>query len=223
MGGECFSFAAHVVRGRWFMVFATMLIMTGSGTMYVYIQYSKEIEALGYDEAAMNKISFYRDFGSCLAIFNGLIVEVIPTWLGLFLGATMNFGGYFMIWLAVRHSISKPPVWQMCLYIAVATNSSNFYGTVALVKSVQNLPVSRGVVLGLMKGLVGLGGAVIIQIYYGILKLLFIFKTSLTSLLSHISIIDSAIITLKFKNLQGENPMFQYFLFTLYSNRYIWK
>lgn len=176
MGGECFSLVAHVVRGRWFTVFASMLVMCGAGTTYIFNLYNNQIQVLGYDEAAMSRIAFYRDVGSCLAFFNGLIIEVTPTWLGLFLGAIMNFGGYFMIWLAVMGWISPPAVWQMCLYIAVATNAPNFSGTIAIVKSVQNFPVSRGVVLGLMKGLVGLGGAIITQISNGIVKSSFITK-----------------------------------------------
>ncbi|KAE8037451.1 hypothetical protein FH972_010038 [Carpinus fangiana] len=154
MGGNCFPFALQVVRGRWFAIFAALLIMCGAGTTYIYNLYNKEIKVLGYDEAAMNKIAFYRDVGSCLAIFNGFIIEVTPTWLGFFLGAAMNFGGYIMIWLAIMGWIPKPAVWQMCLYIAVATNAPNFSGTLGIVKSVQNFPVSRGVVLGLLKGLV---------------------------------------------------------------------
>jgi hypothetical protein len=176
MGGECFPFAMQVVRGRWFTVYASMLVMCGAGTTYIYSLYSQNIKALGYTEAEMSNIAFYKDVGSCLAVFNGLIVEVIPTWLGLFLGATMNFGGYFMIWLAVTRKISMP-AWQMYFYIAVAANAPNFSATIAIVKSVQNFPVSRGVVLGLMKGLAGLGVAIITQIYYGIIKPPLISKT----------------------------------------------
>ncbi|XP_059429001.1 uncharacterized protein LOC132162788 [Corylus avellana] len=168
MGGECFPFAMQVARGRWFTVYASMLVMCGAGTTYIYSLYNKNIKLLGYDEDQMSNIAFYKDVGSYLAIFNGLIVEVIPTWLGLFLGAAMNFGGYFMIWLAVTGQIPKPAVWQMYFYIAVAANAPNFSATIAIVKSVQNFPVSRGVVLGLMKGLVGLGVPIITQIYYGI-------------------------------------------------------
>ena len=43
-------------------------------------------------------------------VLSGLIAEVTPTWFVLLLGSALNFGGYFMIWLAVSNRISKPKV-----------------------------------------------------------------------------------------------------------------
>lgn len=165
---ECFQFLAHVARGKWLAFYAAMMVMVGAGTIYIYPSYSQQIQhTLRYDEAGMSKISYSRFLGQCLGVFNGIIVELIPAWLGLFLSAVMNLGGYFPTWLAVTGQIPRPKVWQMCFYIGVATNSVNFSQTIAIVSSVNNFPMNRGVVVGLLKGALGLSGAIIIQFCYG--------------------------------------------------------
>ncbi|RAL42720.1 unnamed protein product [Cuscuta campestris] len=171
-GGSCANMvntAIHVLKGRWFMVFATILILSASGATYMFGLYSGDIKStLGYDQSTLNLLSFFKDLGANVGILAGLVNEVTPPWAVLTIGAGLNFFGYFMLWLAVTGKIPAPKVWQMCLYICVGANSQSFANTGALVTCVKNFPGSRGAVIGLLKGFVGLSGAVFTQLYHAI-------------------------------------------------------
>ena len=47
------SFGLHVLLGRWFMVFASLLVMSASGSMYIFGIYSNDIKStLGYEQGS---------------------------------------------------------------------------------------------------------------------------------------------------------------------------
>lgn len=160
------SSVVQLAKSRWMMAVVSFYILFCSGATYIFGIYSGAIkESLHYNQETIDTLSFFKDLGANVGIIPGLMNEFLPSWTILAMGALMNLFGYSMIWLAVTHRIAQPRKWQMYLYLCFGANSQTFANTGVLVTFVKNFPKGRGEVLGIVKGCVGLSGAVFTQLY----------------------------------------------------------
>ncbi|ONM32282.1 Protein NUCLEAR FUSION DEFECTIVE 4 [Zea mays] len=116
------GFALRVVQSRWFVVYASIIVMAASGSTYIFALYSKVLRSkLGYNQETLNKLSFFKDLGTNVGIISGLVQQVAPTWLVLLIGAGMNLAGYLMIYLALTRDARRrrPGAIYTQLYLAI--------------------------------------------------------------------------------------------------------
>ncbi|XP_042511058.1 protein NUCLEAR FUSION DEFECTIVE 4-like [Macadamia integrifolia] len=219
MGGrEMKNLAVQLFLGRWFMVFSSFIVMSMAGSGYLFGIYSNNIkEVLGYDQTSLNLISFFKEVGA-VGVFSGIIGDLLPPWLVLLIGAMVNFAGYFAIWLAVTQRICRPKLWHMCIYIFLGGNMESLANASSLVTAVKNFPGGRGIIVGLLKGFMGLSGAILTQLY------LAVYGNDSVSLILLIAWLPTAICVLLaptcriIKVVEEQKKDFNIFLYFLYTS-----
>lgn len=150
----------------WMVVAVGVWVQCFTGGSYDFSIYSQSIkESLGLTQQALDAISVAKDIGANVGIISGLIYDTFPTWTVLSSSAALSLVGNLFMWLSITSRVAAPPLWLACIYAFLAANAQTFSNTAVVVTCVKIFPNSRGTVVGLMKGCLGIGGAILVQLY----------------------------------------------------------
>ncbi|CAN7021496.1 hypothetical protein IGI04_022557 [Brassica rapa subsp. trilocularis] len=172
--------AAEILRTKWMAMTASIWIQCTLGGSYTFGIYSAILKSSqSYDQSTLDTVSVFKDIGGNVGVLSGLVYTAATfnrrrpdgrggrggPWVVILIGAVLSFTGYFLIWASVTGLIRKPPVPVMCLFMFIAAQSLTFLNTANVVSSLENFADYGGTAVGIMKGFVGLSGAMLIQLY----------------------------------------------------------
>ncbi|KAK9119483.1 hypothetical protein Scep_017576 [Stephania cephalantha] len=158
-------------RSKWMAMASSILIQCTSGSSYAFGIYSPLLKSSqSYDQSTLDSIAVFKDVGANAGLLSGLLYTSKGPAPVHAAGAIQCFLGYSLIWLSVVGLLPRPPVPLMCLYMFVAAHAQTFFNTGNVVTAVLNFPDYSGTVVGIMKGFLGLSGAILIQVYDNVLK-----------------------------------------------------
>ncbi|KAF2311363.1 hypothetical protein GH714_022078 [Hevea brasiliensis] len=169
----------EMLKSKWMATVASIWIQCSCGATYTFGIYSSLLKSTqGYDQSTLDTVSVFKDIGANAGVLSGILYSAVtlrrnPCRLGVFTGpwvvhaagAIQWFIGYFVMWASVVGLIPRLPVPVMCLVMWMAAHGQTFFNTSNVVSGVHNFSAYSGTIVGIMKGFLGLSGAILIQFY----------------------------------------------------------
>ncbi|GMH21447.1 hypothetical protein Nepgr_023289 [Nepenthes gracilis] len=168
-----------MISNKWAATVASIWIQCTSGTPSTFGIYSSVLKSSqGYSQSTLDIVALFKDIGANVGILAGLMYSAVTyhrPYLGgprlvILAGSVQCFLGFFLTWLTVVGVIHRPPVALVCLFMFFAGHSMPFFNTASVVTAVHNFRSYSGTGVGIMKGFLGLSGAILIQVYRTIFK-----------------------------------------------------
>lgn len=154
-----------VLARKWLGFGGSIWVQAFAGNTYAFPNYSPTLKKImQYNQLQLNNLGVAKDLGENVGLIAGLVCDKLPPWALLSIGAFNGLVGYGVLWLAATGRIPPLPYWQMCVALGIGANSSTWFNTAVLLTSMRNFPHSRGTVVGILKGFVGLSGAIFAQL-----------------------------------------------------------
>ncbi|CAN6270443.1 unnamed protein product, partial [Urochloa humidicola] len=143
-----------------------MWVQSMAGVVYLFGVISPVLKStLGYNQRQVAALAVAKNLGGYVGVVAGTLSTALPPWAMMLMGAAQNILGYGWLWLIVAGNAPPLPLSMMCVLIFVGTNSATYFNTNSLVTCILNFPRSRGPMVGILKGFLGLTSAILTQIY----------------------------------------------------------
>ncbi|KAK3236531.1 hypothetical protein CYMTET_53334, partial [Cymbomonas tetramitiformis] len=158
-------FEPELNLSRWSTATASMAVALCSGTGFVFSVYSDFMQdELNWNQRNIDNLAIAKDAG---VVFGGIMGGIIATLFGfratLVVGGIINFGGFVLTAAAVDGKIANQDM-LIYFYQFIALAGNSVCETMAVLMLV-NFSYNKGYQSGLIKGYIGLGSAVFMQVY----------------------------------------------------------
>ena len=192
------KFAFQFLSGRWIQLTLAIITLCTSGGASIFSSYSQYLkEKLGYSQMALNSLSSCKEVGTFMGNIVFSTLNILPTWLNIFLGAVGNVWGYYNFWRGVVDR--RPATWNLKLLLLLGAASQQALISAAS-STLSHFPLSKHTGKTIVKGLEIMSGTILIHTYTSI------FGEEKEMLLPYLAFLPTAICSVTFLFFQKINP-----------------